>query len=147
VGPSLRLDPSREWYRYDSSLFPGRRNGSGFVAGERDSRTEGGRGWTLLAYPDIIGRRLGSLLNGPWVFAICLPIGFCAPGRFRIGAAGVLVALLLLIPAVTGAYRPCSVQWIGATLGLMTRSFARLDSTGMDARTGRAAWKSAALLV
>ena len=78
-----------------------------------------GQGWTLLAYPNAIGRKWGSLLNGVWVFALCLPIGFWARGRFRIVAVGLLVALLLLIPAITGSAPTVVDEWSGAMLGLL----------------------------
>ena len=78
-----------------------------------------GQGWTLLAYPNAIGRRWGSPLNGVWLLAVCLPIGFWARGRFRVAAAGLLMALLLLIPAITGSAPTAVDEWIGAILGFL----------------------------
>jgi hypothetical protein len=78
-----------------------------------------GQGWTLLAYPNAIGRKWGWLINGGWLFAVCLPIGFWARGRFRIVAVGLLVALMLLIPAITGSAPTAVDEWIGVFLGLV----------------------------
>ena len=78
-----------------------------------------GQGWTLLAYPNAIGRRWGSVINGVWLLAVCLPIGFWARGRFRVAAAGLLMALLLLIPAITGSAPTAVDEWIGAILGFL----------------------------
>jgi len=78
-----------------------------------------GQGWTLLAYPNAIGRRLGALLNGMWMSALCLPIGFWARGRFRIVAAAVFMALLLLIPAITRSAPSALGEWIGSILGIL----------------------------
>jgi hypothetical protein len=79
-----------------------------------------GQGWTLLAYPNAIGRRWGSALSGLWMFAICLPIGFWARGRFRIVAVGLSVALLLFVPAITGSAPTPVGEWIGAVVGVGT---------------------------
>jgi len=79
-----------------------------------------GQGWTLLAYPDAIARRWGGLLSGMWMLALFLPIGFWARGRLWPIAAVAVVALLALIPRLTGSVATSSTEWAGAGIGLVT---------------------------
>ena len=78
-----------------------------------------GQGWTLLEYPNAIGRRWGSMLNGLWVFVLCVPIGFWARGRVQFGVAALVIALLLLIPAIAGVEPTSFGEWIGAMMGFL----------------------------
>lgn len=79
-----------------------------------------GQGWTLLAYPDAIGRRWGSVLNAIWIAAIFLPVGYWARGLW-LGVAGAAAALLLmLIPAATGVVSASRAEWEGAGTGILS---------------------------
>jgi hypothetical protein len=90
--------------------------------GSRDRGVIGptvGQGWTLLAYPNTIGRRWSSLLSGAWLGLLCLPVGFFARGRFRIVSALLMIGLLVVIPALAGAAPTRAEEWAGALLGLL----------------------------
>jgi glycopeptide antibiotics resistance protein len=92
-----------------------------------------GQGWTLLEYPNAIGRRWGSMLNGVWVFVLSVAIGFWTRGRFRMAVGATLIALLLLIPVFAGVERTSFAEWIGAMMGFwvgtaLGRGAQRLDS-------------------
>jgi len=77
-----------------------------------------GQGWTLLAYPDAIARRWGDVVSGVWMSVLFLPIGFWARGRLRPIALVAGVALLALIPRLTGIVGTTSTEWVGAAIGL-----------------------------
>ncbi len=130
---ALGLDEPEYWFR--DAFQRGRNAGTAEVLARRERNhwrlTIGssehvvlgptvGQGWTLIAYPNAIGRRWGPMLNGVWVFIVCLPIGFWARGRFQIAAAALVIALLLLIPASAGTGPTSVEEWIGATLGFLT---------------------------
>ena len=76
-----------------------------------------GQGWALLAYPNEIGRRWSPLLNGAWLAALLLPIGFWSRRTTRLIALTACVALLALIPVVTGIAFSGPVEWLGAVMG------------------------------
>jgi hypothetical protein len=82
-----------------------------------------GQGWTLLGYPNTIGRRWGATLNGVWMLVLCLPVGFWARGRVRIAAPTLLIALLLLIPASAGTVPTGFAEWTGAIFGFLAGTF------------------------
>jgi len=107
-----------------------------------------GRGWTVLVYPNAIARQWGSWLNAIWMLALCLPIGFWARGQLlRLVGAVAIIALLAVIPSVTGIVATSSIEWVGAALGFVTgvslatsrRRWAadksRADTTQFEART------------
>jgi VanZ family protein len=79
-----------------------------------------GKGWSLLAYPDAIGRRWGAALGAVWLFGLCIPIGFWARRRLALPAAGAVAFFLVLIPAITGVVPTPFIEWIGAASGLLT---------------------------
>ena len=76
-----------------------------------------GQGWAMLAYPDAIGRRWSSVVNAIWMLALCLPVGFWARGKLRTIAAAVLIALVVLVPKLTGTAPTSRLEWIGAAVG------------------------------
>ena len=78
-----------------------------------------GAGWSLLAYPDAIGRRWGWLLNAAWLACLCVPIGFWATGRLAFVAAAALALCLLLTPGIAGTAAASGPEWIGAALGFL----------------------------
>lgn len=78
-----------------------------------------GQGWTLLAYPDAIGRRWGSVLNAAWMVVICFPIGFWARGRLRLIAAIVVVVMVAFVPVITGVVATSLFEWAGAAMGFV----------------------------
>jgi hypothetical protein len=78
-----------------------------------------GQGWTLLAYPDAIGRRWGSVLNAAWMFVICFPVGFWARGRLRLIAAIGVVVMVAFVPVITGVVATSLVEWAGAAMGFV----------------------------
>jgi hypothetical protein len=82
-----------------------------------------GQGWTLLAYPDAIGRRWGAVISGLWILALCAPIGFFARARSLIVVAVLLVALLALLPRATGLVDTSWREWLGAGLGILLGVF------------------------
>lgn len=81
-----------------------------------------GRGWSLLAYPDAIGRRWSAVFDGLWMLVLCVPLGFWARGRLRLISAAIVIVLLLLIPWLTGIVETTSTEWVGATIGFLVGS-------------------------
>ena len=107
VGQRAVLSMSRHGARWEIGIGP-------------DQYTIGptvGRGWAILAYPDAIGRRWGPLVSALWLFALCLPAGFWARGRSRIGAALIIAALFVLLPPVSGIVGTTVGEWTGGMLG------------------------------
>ncbi|HEY3114084.1 MAG TPA: VanZ family protein [Gemmatimonadaceae bacterium] len=94
-----------------------------------------GKGWSLLAYPDAIGRHWSSVLDGLWILALCVPIGFWARGRLRLIAGITVIALLLLVPWLTGIVSTRTIEWAGAAIGFFLGSV--LASPGTRASTMR----------
>lgn len=107
AGERLAVTVSREAAHWDIALGPERTRLGPTV----------GRGWAALAYPDAIGRRWATLLDGLWLFALCFPAGFWARGPMRVASLVTVVALLAILPAVTGIASTNSIEWAGALLG------------------------------
>lgn len=106
-GERLLITVSREGARWDIAMGLDRTRLGPTV----------GRGWAALAYPDTIGRRWATPLNGLWLFALCLPAGFWARGAMRVVSLVVIVALLAVLPAVTGIVSTSLIEWAGGLLG------------------------------
>lgn len=78
-----------------------------------------GAGWAVLIYPESFGWWVRALLNSMWVGGILLPVGFFASSRNSLVAAGVAVAVgLLVIPDAAGLSATPVWEWAGAGLGL-----------------------------
>lgn len=88
-----------------------------------------GQGWTLIAYPDAIGRHWSHALNALWMFALTVPIGFWARAKVLALAAAVAALLVLLIPPITGVVDTSFGEWAGGTLGILAgRALGRLTN-------------------
>jgi hypothetical protein len=96
-----------------------------------------GQGWALLAYPNEIGRRWSPLLNGAWLAALLIPIGFWSWRTTRLIALAACVALLALIPVVIGVAFSGPVEWLGALIGFTLGAglSSRMLVTGHQSRT------------
>lgn len=108
----------------DSMLVSLKRDASRWVmsAGYEAPVTLGptiGQGWTLLAYPEAIGRRWGALLNSIWAAGLFAPVAFWARRRLRIVAAAAVTLLLIFIPFLTGTATTSRAEWAGAGLGFL----------------------------
>jgi glycopeptide antibiotics resistance protein len=126
---ALGLDQPEHWV---SNMLDGsasaetasmsRDRGRWHIAIGRNRATVGptvGQGWTLLAYPDAIGRRWGSVVNAAWMFVICFPVGFWARRRVRLIAAIFVVVIVAFIPVITGVVATSLVEWVGAVVGFL----------------------------
>jgi hypothetical protein len=79
-----------------------------------------GQGWSMLAYPDAIGRGWTRLLNALWMLVLCVPVGYWARGRLRLVAALALTAMIAIIPVLAGIESTGANEWVGAGLGFLT---------------------------
>ncbi|HWZ27437.1 MAG TPA: VanZ family protein, partial [Gemmatimonadales bacterium] len=78
-----------------------------------------GAGWSVLIYPESFGWWVHALLNAMWVGGILLPVGFFATSRNSLLAAGVAVALgLVMVPGAVGLSATAAWEWVGAALGI-----------------------------
>jgi len=116
--------PSTEPGSADSMLVSLRREASQWVlaVGREEPVSLGptvGQGWTLLAYPEAIGRTWGSLLNGIWVAALFAFVGFWTSSRVELLAGSTVVLLLILIPTAVGTPKTNVVEWTGAVAGFL----------------------------
>ena len=86
-----------------------------------------GQGWALLAYPDAIGRRWGTIVSGVWLLVIFLPVGIWARGRFLPVAATVSILLLAVLPTITGLAPTTGLEWLGAVTGFLAGAVLRVS--------------------
>jgi hypothetical protein len=84
-----------------------------------------GQGWTLLAYPESIGRSWGSLLNFVWTAALFFPLALWSHSYLRPVAAGSVVLILVLIPLAAGTSPTTLAEWLGAAASLVLGAVAR----------------------
>lgn len=82
-----------------------------------------GQGWAMLAYPDVIGRRSSATVNALWMLALFMPIGFWARGKLRPLAAALAIALMVLVPKLTGTVATGVLEWIGAAVGFTAGAY------------------------
>lgn len=79
-----------------------------------------GQGWSMLTYPDAIGRRWTGVLNALWMLILCVPVGFWARRRLALVAALTLAVIMAIIPALAGIESTGANEWVGAGVGLLT---------------------------
>jgi VanZ family protein len=79
-----------------------------------------GDGWALLAYPDAIARRWGTIVSALWMMMGCISIGYWARrGSVAFAAAGAIALLLIALPVILGIARTPLTEWAGAAFGLV----------------------------
>jgi hypothetical protein len=87
-----------------------------------------GQGWSMLAYPDAIGRRWTRLLNALWMLVLCVTVGYWARGRLWLVAALALAAIIAIIPVAGGIKSTTMNEWSGAAMGFVMGAALRLLS-------------------
>ena len=78
-----------------------------------------GSGWTLLQYPESLSLGAKRVLDLVWLFLLLLPLGYWMRPDVRTMSSGVIViATLLLVPAVTELTVTPLSEWLAAATGL-----------------------------
>ena len=79
-----------------------------------------GMGWALFLYSPALPAWLHAVLNGIWIAALAFPVGFWARRRWGSCAAGVVLAMdLLLLPQTTGLLASPLAQMGAAVSGFV----------------------------
>ena len=77
-----------------------------------------GSGWGILLYPETLPAWLKMLLNGAWVAALFIPLGFWTRTRWGLlVGGGALIAGLVWVPAVTSLIPTPPGEFAGAGMG------------------------------
>jgi hypothetical protein len=82
-----------------------------------------GQGWEFILHSQRMTPDWRLALNGVWMMALGIPIGFWARGRLLPSTAVVMAVLLASIPALRGTNATSFTEWLGMAAGLLAGTF------------------------
>jgi hypothetical protein len=110
VGDTIGITAWREGPGYCMAVDEDRECNMGFTVGS---------GWALLQYAESSPPWMQRCLNAIWMCLLLLPFGYWVrPGTHSAVGGLIVVAALLLVPAVMGLKATPVLEWAGAVVGM-----------------------------